>query len=965
MLNRATSLTHVLSRRQAPSRKAARPLLAVTAVAVTVLALLTPVTANAVTGANPIGVLDSVSVRPSDGVVTISGWTADLDDPVDPLRVEIYDNDVYATAVIARDSRPDVGVSVPKVGPNHGFTVSYPGKTGVHEVCAVALNHVGGANTELGCRTVRISNDPVGVLEVSPQRPGGFLISGYAIDPNAPTAAVLIRTYIDGQYHSGRLASAPRTGLPAQYAAAGSNHGFSFLAPMTAGVHQICAYAMNIGAGNVNLRLGCRTVTMINNPVGALESAAQQPGGFLATGYALDPDVTSSIAVRIYLDGKWVASGPAAAPRPDLLTRYPANGQNHGFSIFTPVPAGVHQLCAYGMNVGAGTVNTRFGCRTVTMINNPVGALESAPVQPGGFLATGYVLDPDVTGSIAVRIYLDGKYVASGLAAAPRPDLLARYPKHGQNHGFAIFTPASAGTHQLCAYGMNVGAGTVNTRFGCRTVSRTSDPVGSGASIARVGTSNAIAISGWALDPDTASPIKVQVTSDGVSKQLLTANLASSGSTKAWPRYGAYHGYSANVTLDGFEHTVCVAAINVGEGKDVTQGCRVISTSGASAPAAPTELSAVPGSKLVTLRWTAARSVTSPVTSYQITVTPGGRIVTVPGTAVSAAIGSLTNGVQYTFSVRAVNELGRSSVATVKATPTSIPLQVTPAPISTSHYVRNLTGNATTDIALMRQMGAGDASRNPSGHSYLVLLQIGGQVEYRNGTLLSATSRFVSYPAVVTAMKAYLDGYATTQRPSAPLTLAIGTNNDIDVNYSAGVSWARNIVNPVAAYAASRHPAVVIAGANDIEPGFSATVGESRAWVSGYLAATGAKYVFNGSADGCSTYATGGRCNNGWTQADMQWVSGGAAPSRTISLPQIYNYAMPLQWKNISLTGTAAGKPRIYFGGPLTEVTACDQARTCDSIGNIDAWNRLWSAISSTTATRQAQMPHGTDLRIN
>ncbi|MEO6501817.1 MAG: fibronectin type III domain-containing protein [Jatrophihabitantaceae bacterium] len=964
MHNRATSFTHVLSRWQAPGRRAARPILAVSAVAVTALALLAPV-AGAVSGANPIGVLDTVSVRPSDGVVTISGWTADLDDPTDPLRVEIYDNGSYATAVIARDTRPDVSVSVPTVGANHGFTVSYAGKTGVHEVCALALNHVGGVNTQLGCRTVRVSNDPVGVLEVSPQRPGGFLVSGYAIDPNAPTSAVLIRTYLDGKYHSGRPAGATRTGIPAEYASAGSSHGFSFLLPMTAGVHQLCVYAMNIGAGAVNLRLGCRTVTMINNPVGALEGNQLQPGGFLATGYALDPDVTSSIAVRVYLDGRWVASGTAAAPRPDLLTRYPANGQNHGFSIFAPVPAGVHQLCAYGMNVGAGTVNTRFGCRTVTMINNPVGALESAPLKPGGFQATGYALDPDTTASITVRIYLDGKYVANGTAAAARPDLQASYPKHGQNHGFSIFTPASAGTHQLCAYGMNVGAGTVNTRFGCRTVSRTSDPIGSGASIARVGTSNAIAVSGWALDPDTASPIKVQVTSDGVSKQLLTANLANSGSTTAWPSYGGSHGYSANVSLDGFEHTVCVAAVNLGEGKDVTQGCKLITTSGATAPAAPTELSAVPGSKMVNLGWIAARSVASPVTSYQITVTPGERVVTVAGTAVSAAITGLTNGVQYTFSVRAVNALGRSSVVAVKATPTSIPLQVTPAPISTSHYVRNLTGNLTTDTTLMRQMGAGDASRNPSGHSYLVLLQIGGQDEYRGGTLLSATSRYVSYPAVVSAMKAYLDGYATTQRASAPLTLAIGTNNDIDVSYSAGVSWARNIVNPVAAYAASRHPGVIIAGANDIEPGFSATVSESRAWVSGYLGATSSKYVFNGSADGCSTYAPGSGCNNGWTQADMQWVSGGAAPTRTISLPQIYNYAMPLQWKNISLTGTAVGKPRIYFGGPLTEVTACDQAGTCDSIGNVDAWNRLWNAISSTTATRQSQMPHGTDLRIN
>ncbi len=218
----------------------------------------------------------------------------------------------------------------------------------------------------------------------------------------------------------------------------------------------------------------------------------------------------------------------------------------------------------------------------------------------------------------------------------------------------------------------------------------------------------------------------------------------------------------------------------------------------------------------------------------------------------------LTNGTAYTFT-RARHQPLRPQLgsASVRATPTNVPPQQSPAPVSTSHYVRNLTGNASIDLPMMRRMGATDASYNPSGHSYLVLLQIGGQDEYRKGVLLSAIAKYVSYPTVVAGMKAYLDGYVSAQQPYAPLTLAIGTNNDVDVSYSAGVSWARNVVNPVLSYAASKYPGVVIAGANDIEPGFSATVSESRAWVSGYLASTTAKYVFNGSADGCSTSVSG------------------------------------------------------------------------------------------------------------
>jgi hypothetical protein len=856
---RLRSVPPVRRRPASGHRPAARSAVAAGAIAVTVLGLLAA-PAAAVTGQNPIGHLDATVVRVSDGVITAAGWAADRDDPTAMLRVQLYDNGAYLSTVTADGYRPDVGASVSGIGPFHGYTARFAGKTGLHKVCALGVNVLGGVSAWLGCRSVQVNNDPVGALEVGRQQPGGLFIAGYALDPNLPTTAVTVRTY---------------------------------------------------------------------------------------------------------LDGKYVASKVAGASRPDLKTKYPTSGPYHGFTIFTPATVGTHQICVYAMNLGVGTVNTKLGCRTVAMTSNPVGSFEAVVQQAGGFLATGYALDPDVLSSISVRLNLGGVSVATAVAGLARSDLLAKYPGYGQNHGFAIFVPATAGTHQLCAYAMNAGAGTVNTLLGCRTVSRSSDPVGSVPTITRVGTSNSVTVSGWALDPDSAAPITVKVTSDGVVKQLLTANLASTGSVASWPRYGSSHGYSATVSIDGYQHLVCVVAVNVGAGKDVSQGCKLLTTTGSTVPAAPTSLSAWPGNASTTLNWTAARSVSSPVTSYQVTLSPGGRVVSFPGTAVTGVVTGLTNGVAYTFAVRAVNVLGTSSVATVKATPTAIPPQLTPAPVSTSHYVRNLTGTATTDIALMRKMGAVDAGYNPSGHSYLVLLQIGGQDEVRKGALLSATSRFVSYSGVVTAMKAYLDGYATTQKPSAPLTLAIGTNNDVDVSSAAGASWARSVVNPVAAYALSRYPGLTIAGANDIEPGFSATVSESRAWLSGYLAATTAKYVFNGSADGCSTSVPGGRCNNGWTMADLQWVSGGAAPTRTMSLPQIYNYAMPLQWKNISLTGTAAGRPRIYFGGPLTEVTACDQAGTCGSITNVDAWNRLWAAISSAAATKQSQMPHGTDLRIN
>lgn len=705
-----------------------------------------------------------------------------------------------------------------------------------------------------------------------------------------------------------------------------------------------------------------------HNPIGYLDSAivTTLDGSVTARGWTADGDgPTKALKVQIFDNKLLKATVLADDPRPDVAHAYPHFGPSHGYSVRVVLATGSHQICAVAFNIGGG-VTTRLGCRTVSVNNSPSGKVETAQQSPGAVTVTGYAVDPNLATPVTVRLYVDGTYRTAVVASAARADLKTRYPTAGPNHGFSVTTPITVGTHSLCVYAPNLGLGTGTSALGCASVSRTANPTGGAARIARVGTSNSVAVSGWALDPDTKGAISVRLTSDGIAKQTIPANVSSPASAAAWPAYGGGHGYSATVVLDGKEHVLCLVAVNTGAGVDRSLGCVRILSSGGSLPAVPGALSAWPGSKAVTLNWTTPLSVAAPITRYQITVTPGNRLVTVAGSATSTVVTGLTNGVRYSFSVRAQTSLGVGSAAVASAAPSNIPPQFTPAPVSTSHYLRNPTGNLASDAALMRKMGAGDAGYNPSGHSYLVLLQIGGQDESRKGALLSATSRFVSYAGVVSAVRAYLDGYHTKQRSFAPVTVAVGTNNDVDVSSSAGASWARSVVSPIAGYAGSHYAGITVAGADDMEPGFSATVSQTRAWLSGYLASTSAKYVFNGSADGCSTATAASRCNNGWSMADLQWLSGGAAPTRTISLPQIYNYAMPQQWKWISVTGTHLGRARLYFGGPLTEVTACGQAGgSCGSISNVVAWKQLWAAISSSTATRQYDMPHGTDLRIN
>jgi hypothetical protein len=286
--------------------------------------------------------------------------------------------------------------------------------------------------------------------------------------------------------------------------------------------------------------------------------------------------------------------------------------------------------------------------------------------------------------------------------------------------------------------------------------------------------------------------------------------------------------------------------------------------------------------------------------------------------------------------------------------------QTTTPPTSRSRYVRNL-GNVTADRTYWRARGVADAAGNPSGHQYIALLDIGGQTS--NGyTQLSATSVTVSYAVLVSAVNAYVDGYASAMQPNAPAVIAVGANNDMVVNVVTGIAWAQQVVNPVAIHAAP-YAGITIAGANDIEPGFAAGPAATSAWLSGYLAATGQPFIFNGSADGCSSGGANGKCNHGWTAWDLYQLSTGMRPSQMLSLPQIYNSTMAKQWRYISLTGVVNGMPKVNFGGVLTEVSACNGG--CASPDTGVAWNWLWSNLQAQPQVSVPSMPWGTDLAIN
>ena len=75
-------------------------------------------------------------------------------------------------------------------------------------------------------------------------------------------------------------------------------------------------------------------------------------------------------------------------------------------------------------------------------------------------------------------------------------------------------------------------------------------------------------------------------------------------------------------------------------------------------PGRPTAVSGVPGDTTAAVTWTAPGDAgSSPIDGYTVTSSPGGRTCTT-GLAIGCTVSQLTNGVPYTFTVSATNDLG-------------------------------------------------------------------------------------------------------------------------------------------------------------------------------------------------------------------------------------------------------------------------------------------------------------------
>ncbi|HLY34648.1 MAG TPA: hypothetical protein VKQ07_08955, partial [Jatrophihabitantaceae bacterium] len=173
----------------------------------------------------------------------------------------------------------------------------------------------------------------------------------------------------------------------------------------------VCLAALAIVGSASVVAVGAFASTPSHLPFGHVDKVEQIPGGFQTGGWAIDPDTSAPIAVHVYMDGHLQVAVLANEYRPDIATRYPSLGGDHGFLVNVMAPAGTHTVCVYAINFGAGSGNPGIGCRTLTLNYSPSGAITSLVQYGSGFHVTGWARDPDTSAAVTVKVYYDGTQV--------------------------------------------------------------------------------------------------------------------------------------------------------------------------------------------------------------------------------------------------------------------------------------------------------------------------------------------------------------------------------------------------------------------------------------------------------------------------------------------------------------------------------------------------------------------------
>ncbi|MCW2508131.1 MAG: hypothetical protein JWP68_1279 [Modestobacter sp.] len=421
---------------------------------------------------------------------------------------------------------------------------------------------------------------PVGSLDSATVSGVNLTMSGWALDPDAPTTSVPVHVYVDGT-PTVVTADGARPDIAAAYAGAGAAHGWSYTTVLPEGVHTVCAYAIDVAAGPGNTTLGCRTSTVVTRlPVGSLDAVTATGSAVMVAGWALDADRPAApVTVHVYVDGVGAVLS-ASASRPDLAAAFAGAGPAHGLSWGKLVSPGDHTVCVYAIDVDTPLRNTALGCRTVGVrVAAPLGAWEVLSAAGSAVTVSGWALDTDQpTTAVTVQVQVDGA-LTTATADGARADVGAAFPGVGDAHGFVATQTVAPGAHTVCLSVVDPDITSRSTALGCRSIStQVSLPVGSLDRVTVAGST--VTATGWAVDPDVPTVSgTVHVYVDGVGTPV-TADLARPDVGAAIPGAGDGHGFTFSTRVSAGTHTVCAYAIDDVPSRNTALGCRSVQTAG-------------------------------------------------------------------------------------------------------------------------------------------------------------------------------------------------------------------------------------------------------------------------------------------------------------------------------------------------------------------------------------------------
>ncbi len=475
------------------------------------------------------------------GGIEITGWSVD---PYSTTSSYIWVN-VNGTGgpFLANGYMNWIESLYPNSGPNHAFDETISEPSGTYQICVYGTNSV-----KLGCKAVTVPNGPntAGTIDSATGSLGGVTVTGWSLDKRTSVPSY-VWVSIDGN-GGPVLANLSSTEAAAAYPSLGGLHGFSTTLAASPGLHSVCV------SGTDSVTFGCKSVNVPDPAAGVIDSAVGVLGGIETSGWALDQRTSDSTYVWVAIDG---SGGPVLAnlSSSEALTAYPALGSLHGYANFTAANTGLHTVCVYG------TDSVSLGCKSVTVPSPGAGTVDSVTGVLGGIRVTGWSLDQNTSESTYAWINIDGRG-GPLFANLSSSEATAAYPNLGPMHGFSAFLPASAGTHELCAYG------TDSYSLGCKTVTVPTSVAGSFDTA--TGVLGGVQISGWSLDQTTSASTYVWVNVDGVGGPIY-ANQPLNWIDAMFPGEGPNHGYAATVTASPGTHVVCVYGTN-----SLSLGCKTV-----------------------------------------------------------------------------------------------------------------------------------------------------------------------------------------------------------------------------------------------------------------------------------------------------------------------------------------------------------------------------------------------------